>query len=265
MAERRTRTALRPHGRGQHFLRSTALAYSLVEDAGVRPGDLVVDVGAGRGVISAALLARGAEVWAVEDDPLLAGELRDRFGRRIRIVAGDARRVRWPRRPFLVVANLPFGGATEILRGLLDDGRAPLERAGVVLQWEAAAKRAAVWPSTLLGVLWGVRFELGLARRLPRDAFAPPPAVDAGVLRIVRREEPLVPAGEWAAYRRFVRHAFESRAPVRRLLPPRTAKRLAGELGFAREARAWDLDARTWAALFLHSGQCSSSPTSPRS
>jgi 23S rRNA (adenine-N6)-dimethyltransferase len=250
VAERRARTALRPHGRGQHFLRSTALARSLVEDARVQPGDLVVDVGAGRGIISAALLERGAEVWAVEDDPLLAAQLRDRFGRRVRILAGDARRVRWPGRPFLVVANLPFGGATEILRRLLDDVRAPLERGEVVLQWEAAAKRAAVWPSTLLGVLWGGRYELGLVRRLPRDAFAPPPAVDAGVLRITRREEPLVPAGEWAAYRRFVRHAFESRAPVRRLLPPRLAKRLSVELGFSPDARAWDLDAVRWAAVF---------------
>ena len=250
MAERRARSAPRPHGRGQHFLRSTALARSLVDDARVRPGDLVVDVGAGRGIITAALLERGAEVWAVEDDPLLASQLRDRFGRRVRIVAGDARRVRWPQRPFLVVANLPFGGGTDILRRLLDDGRAPLERAELVLQWEAAVKRAAVWPSTMLGVLWGARYELGVVRRLPRDAFAPPPSVDAGVLRIARREEPLVAPADWDAYRRLVGSAFESRAPVRRLLPPRTAKRVAVELGLSPDARAWDLDARQWARLF---------------
>lgn len=247
MAERRTRSARRPHGRGQHFLRSTALARSLVGDAGVAPGDLVVDAGAGRGIITAALLERGAQVWAVEADAALAAGLRDRFGGDVRVVHGDARRVRWPARPFLVVANLPFAGGTEILRRLLDR---PLERAELVLQWETAAKRAAVWPSTLLGVLWGARYELGLVRRLPRDAFAPPPSVDAGVLRIVRRPEPLVPPGEWDAYRGLVRRAFESRAPIRRLLPPRTAKRLAVELGFAPDAHAWDLDAASWAAVF---------------
>lgn len=254
-----------PAGRGQHFLRSRALVRSLVEEAGVRAGDLVVDVGAGRGAITAALLERDAEVVAVESDPELAALLRRRFGARVQVREADARRLRWPTRPFLVVANLPFGGGSEILRGLLDDPRVPLRRAVLVLQWEVAAKRAAVWPSTLQGVLWGTLYDVRLTRRLAPAAFAPPPSVAAGVLCVVRRPEPLVSPREWPAYRGFLRVAFESRAPVRRLVAPRLVKRLALELGFSADALPRDLDARQWAALFVHSRWCSRRPTSRRS
>ncbi|MEX0674072.1 MAG: rRNA adenine N-6-methyltransferase family protein [Gaiellaceae bacterium] len=250
MAGRPAQRARRP---GQHFLRSRALVRSLVDGAGIAAGDLVVDVGAGRGAITAELVARGATVWAVESDPALAAVLRERFGDRVRVLECDARGLRWPREPFAVVASLPFGGATEILAALLGDPAVPLRRAEVVLQWEAAAKRSAVWPSTLLGVVWGALYELTLVRRIAPGAFAPPPAVDAGVLRAVRRPRPLV--DDLASYRGFVRRAFESRLPLRRQLPARTVKRLAEELGFAPAAQPRDLDARQWAAVFAASSR----------
>lgn len=258
MAGRPAQTARRP---GQHFLRSRALVRSLVGGADIAAGDLAVDVGAGRGAITAELVERGATVWAVEADPVLAAVLRDRFGNRVRVLEADARRLRWPREPFAVVANLPFAGATEILSSLLGNPAVPLRRAELVLQWEAAAKRSAVWPSTLLGVVWGALYELTLVRRLAPSAFAPPPAVDAGVIRAVRRPQPLVPVQTFPEYRDFVRRAFDAQAPLRRVLPPRTAKRLADELGISAAALPRDLDARQWAAAFARSGAAVSART----
>ena len=230
--------------RGQHFLRSSALATEIVRAAAARPGELVLDLGAGTGVLTRALARASTRVVAVELDPLFADRLRAHFPE---VIEADILRVALPREPFRVVANLPFAHTTAILRRLLDP-RVPLVSADVIVQWGFAAKRTAVWPSTRLSVEWGAWYELSLVRRLPRCCFAPPPSVDCALMRASRRSEPLVPAGERRAYERLVEAGF--RHGLRSVIPPRTLKRLAGELGFARTAAARDLDACQWAAVY---------------
>jgi 23S rRNA (adenine-N6)-dimethyltransferase len=233
----RLRTA-RP--RGRHYLRSRSLAEQLVADAGIHPGELVLDLGAGRGILTRALRDAGARVTAVELDMHVLDDLR-RLG--VRVVREDIRTVPLPHEPFRVVANLPFASATRTLRHLLDDPRTPLVSCDVIVEWGLAEKRTAVWPSTLTSVYWGAWYELGLVRRVPRACFAPPPSVDAAVLRARRRATPLVPVREASAYRAFLQRAFGDK-PVPR------ARRLANALGFDPHARGRDLDARQWAAVY---------------
>ncbi|HWJ44722.1 MAG TPA: rRNA adenine N(6)-methyltransferase family protein [Gaiellaceae bacterium] len=242
--------AVRPRsdrGRGRHFLRSSRLAAELVRAAGVQRSDLVLDLGAGTGVLTGALARAGARVVPIEIDPALAAGLNRRFPR---VAEGDALRIPLPREPFKVVSNLPFDGATAILRRLLDP-RVPLVTADVIVEWRLAQKRAAVWPSTQLSMYWGAWFELALTRRLPRCVFAPPPSVDAAVLRVARRDEPLVPVSERLAYDAFLSRGY--RDGPRAVVPWVALKRLEAELGFDRHANARDLDARQWAALYRHS------------
>ena len=207
-----------------------------------------MDLGAGDGILTAALQRAGARVVAVELDPDRAAGLRRRF-RDVRVIHGDAARVELPREPFCVVANLPFAFGTAILRRLLDDPRVPVRRIDAIVEWGLAEKRTRVWPSTQLSCYWGAWYELSVARRVSRAAFAPPPSVDAAVLRAVRRLEPLVPVAEAGAYLSVLRLGFSSDAPIRRRLPRGVVHRLAHDLGFAPDATARDLDATQWAAL----------------
>lgn len=231
--------------RGRHFLRSSALATDIVRAAGVRPGDCVLDIGAGAGALTAALARAGAEPVAIEIDLALAERLRRRFPH---VIERDALHVELPVEPFRVVANLPFAIGTSMLRRLLRP-ETTLLSADVVVDWRLAAKRAAVWPSTRLGVEWCAWFELALARRLPRCCFSPPPSVDAAILRASRRIDPLVEPRDAMAYRRFLDRGF--RDGVRSLVPPRLLKRLADELGFDRRSAPRDLDAWQWASVYL--------------
>src|SRR5206468_3133282 len=114
--------AVRPRstrGRGQHFLRSSKLAAELVRAARVQRDDLVLDLGAGSGVLTAALSRRADRIVAVEIDDALAEKLRLRLPA-VEVISGDALRVPLPPERFKVVANLPFDGGTAILRRLLD-------------------------------------------------------------------------------------------------------------------------------------------------
>jgi 23S rRNA (adenine-N6)-dimethyltransferase len=212
----------------------------------------VLDLGAGGGVLTRALVDAGARVRAVELDPAALRQLRARFGgdSRVEIVAADARTLRLPDEPFAVVANLPFAAGTAILRRLLGDPRVPLTRLDAIVEWGLAAKRTAVWPSTLLGCTWGAWYELRLVRRVPRACFAPPPGVDAAVLRATRRPEPLVPPAEAAAYTALLRRAFAAQEPLDRILPRGLVHRAAHELGFDPRAAARDLDVRQWPRLY---------------
>jgi 23S rRNA (adenine-N6)-dimethyltransferase len=238
--------------RGRHALRSRAFADELVRDARVVPGSLVLDLGAGGGALTRALADAGARVRAVELDPAALQQLRARFGDdpRVEVMEADATVVRLPDETFAVVANLPFAAGTAILRRLLGDPHVKLTQLDAIVEWGLAAKRTAVWPSSVLGCTWGAWYKLSHVRRIPRACFAPPPSVDAALLRATRRPEPLVPPAHAAAYSALLHRAFAAQAPLDRLLPRGLVHRAAHELGFDPHAVARDLDARQWARLY---------------
>jgi 23S rRNA (adenine-N6)-dimethyltransferase len=246
---------------GQHFLRSRLIAAELVTAAGIDPADHVVEIGAGAGRLTLPLAERAGLVTAVELDPALVERLRRHLGRRpnVRIVADDILRVPLPDDAWRTFGNIPFALTTAILRRLLDDPGGPLRRADLLLQLEAARKRAAVMPGTLLSLGWAPWWTCALERRVPRLAFEPPPAVDAGLLRITRREPALLPVAERSAYVSLLRTAFAHASwPARRSLRGRVAplawKRLARERGFPVDARPTQLDVWDWVAVFKIAG-----------
>jgi 23S rRNA (adenine-N6)-dimethyltransferase len=202
-------------------------------------------------MLTRALLEAGARVVAVERHPSLAAGLRARFGDGVSVVEVDVLDWHVPKQPFVVVANLPFGGSGAMLSRLL---RGPVTRAVVIVEWGFAQKQAAVWPTTLKSAYWRAFYEVELARRLDRTAFAPPPSVDAAVLRFTRRADPLVPMGEAQRYWQFLSRAFHAGTEVRRsVLTPLQMKRLAPTLGFRPSARPRDLDACQWAGIYAAS------------
>jgi 23S rRNA (adenine-N6)-dimethyltransferase len=249
---------------GQHFLAGGWLAAELVEQAGVGAGDLVVEIGAGTGVLTEALARRAGRVVAVECDPRLAERTRARLGsyRNLNVVTADALTIPLPRRPFRVVANLPFGATAAMLRRLLGDPRTRLERADLVVQEQAARRYAAARPGSLETIRWGAFYELETGRRLGRGCFRPPPRVAAAVLVIRRRRPPLVAASGQARFAALLQTAFRHPGlPLRRsLVPPltyRQLRRLSADLGFPMDARPADLDTGQWAQIssFLDAGR----------
>src|SRR5260370_15141714 len=142
--------AVRRRVLSQNFLVDRRAIEGLVDGSGVGEGDLVLDIGAGNGLISGALARRSARVLAVERDPGLAERLRAKFATwpSVTVVEADALATPLPSEPYRVVANIPFGITTKILRHLLDDDG--LTRADVTVQAVVARKRGTPGRGTLL-------------------------------------------------------------------------------------------------------------------
>ena len=169
------------HGRrwGWHRL-EPEWADRVVAAAGVKPGELVLDLGAGTGALTAPLVAAGARVVAVELHPGRLAGLRQRFAEqpRVRVVPADLAQFQPPSRPFRVVANPPYSLTAQLLRRLTADRR--MYAGDLVLQrW--VANRVVMRETQRL------RWDTSIGLRLPRHAFNPPPPADSAVLRLRRR------------------------------------------------------------------------------
>ena len=231
------------------------LASELVAQAGVADRDLVVELGAGTGSLTRPLLRRARAVVAVELDPVCALYLQRELGAdpRLSVRCANALRVPLPNGAFRVVGNLPFGSGTRILQRILDDPASPLTRVDVLIQHEAARKRAQAAPSTLATLRWSPWWEFSLARVVRRDAFVPPPTVDAGLLVVRRRTDALLPARDRSAYRRLVARGFaRGGSPLNEALAlsHRTWSAFVRERGLSMAARAAELDVFDWVALY---------------
>lgn len=153
-------------------------AQRIVDASGIEKSSVVVDVGAGTGALTDPLVRAGARVIAVELDPGRAGRLRDRFAHEdVTVVRADLEALRWPRRPFHVVASPPYNLTTMLVRRLLSLSR--LQAADLVLQRAAARRLVADPPGR-----YAHAYMLDLGLSVPRRAFNPPPRIDSAVLRV---------------------------------------------------------------------------------
>ena len=179
-------SSLSPNPAGAHFLSDRALISQLIRASGLGPGDLVFDLGAGHGALTAPLASTGARVIAIELDPALAERLRRRFRANplVGVVEADLRSVPLPRRPFHVVASPPFALTTLLCRRLLGDRGVRLAGAELILEWGAARWLSSPQPRDRETARWMSRYEIRLIRTVAAASFSPPPRSDAAYVRI---------------------------------------------------------------------------------
>ena len=262
---------------GQHFLTDVRILDRIVAALDPASDDVVLEIGPGKGTLTARLLAAGVRVVTIERDRALAAELearREEWGAgRVSVVPGDALRMDWhaqlrsvdwtapgpalapPR--WKVVGNIPYNITTPLIAKALTP---PWPACIVFLVQAEVADRLAARPGTRaygalsVGVQAACRVERLFGVRA--GAFRPPPRVASAVVRLTPRAEPLVPAPDTAAFRAFVTACFARRRKQLRNAvaaawgcAPAVAARVLAELGLDPAARPETLAPAAFAAL----------------
>lgn len=209
---------------GQNFL-IVARYVDAIADACVAGEDnpLVVELGAGTGVLTAALLARGAQVVAVERDrdliPLLEAEFADAIAAgRLVLLEADAKNIELDaivraqgRTRCVLAGNLPYQLTGPLLERATQS-RSLVSRVVFLVQKEVA-ERLAAGPRTkvygALTVFVSAQFAVKLVIHVPSSAFFPAPDVDSAVVAFTPREPPLT--DETPTFQQVVRAAFAQR------------------------------------------------------
>ncbi|HZW73676.1 MAG TPA: 16S rRNA (adenine(1518)-N(6)/adenine(1519)-N(6))-dimethyltransferase RsmA [Caldimonas sp.] len=250
---------------GQHFLVDQSIIERIVGEIDPRPEDALVEIGPGRGALTAPLLALAGALTVVEIDRDLAARLRRTPG--LAVVEADVLAVDFaalagaaPSAKLRVVGNLPYNISTPILFHLLDAATVVRDQ-HVMLQKEVVDRIAAQPASKDYGrltVMLQWRYELEPLFDVAPDAFDPPPRVESTVLRMVPRAAPA--EVDPALLRELVTVAFSQRRKLLRHTLGRWLDARGVEQDFDVQRRAEEVAVDEYLALAQTVAQKKSTP-----
>ncbi len=245
-------------GLGQHFLIDKTTLASIVEEAEIEPGDQVLEIGPGLGVLTGALIEVGAEVRAIERDRRFIGYLESKCPAHLNITQGDAAKLDWDAAvgegEWKFVSNLPYSITSLAIRKALY-AKNPPNNLVVLIQREVAERIVARnKKQSLLSLMVAyASHETRLVRRVAQGAFFPPPKVESAVLRVspMSIEERVAIWGIDPEY--IMALAKKGFAHPRKLLASNLGIKgdQLEELGISAKIRAEDLSPDQWRDLTL--------------
>lgn len=211
---------------GQHFLNNEHYARQIAHSLELTDQyDHVLEVGPGQGMLTKHLLERSDafELTVSEADRDMVAYLEEHYPQLTeRIVAGDFLKAKvrelFDGKPFGLIGNYPYNISSQILFKMLDNYDLIPEMSGM-FQKEVADRVIAGHGSKtygVVGVLVQARYTGKLVLNVGRGNFSPPPRVESAVIRLTRREEPLVPDEKWSHFKHIVKSAFGMRRKMLR-------------------------------------------------
>lgn len=225
-----TRAILERHGFtfkksfGQNFLTDTNILQKIVDTAEIDKGVNVIEIGPGIGALTEFLAENAAEVMAFEIDDRLIPILADTLARfdNVQVVNQDILKAdlqtqiqafKNPDLPIKVVANLPYYITTPILMHLIE-GKIPFTEFVVMMQREVADRISAMPNTKAYGSL-SIAVQYYMTAKVsfivPRTVFVPAPNVDSAILKMVRRDQPVVSVQDEDFFFRVSKVAFVHR------------------------------------------------------
>jgi 16S rRNA (adenine1518-N6/adenine1519-N6)-dimethyltransferase len=208
---------------GQNFLHDRGTAAKIVDAAHVAPGDFVVELGPGRGVLTRLLADRGARLVALELDRGLVEELRAEFANRsgVEVVSADFTKISLTEllrerglERCVLIGNIPYHLTRDVLFDFLVDEFHSIDRAVIMMQREVGDRIASPPGSRVYGipsVVLQSLYQIDVVAKVAAGAFFPPPKVASIVLGFRPLARPLLVDAEVRPFVTLVKNVFQQR------------------------------------------------------
>ena len=240
---------------GQNFVIDPNTVRRIARLSGVGPESRVVEIGAGLGSLTLALIETGARVTAIETDKALIPILTDLVGDHAQIIEADVRDLKWdealPNTGWDLVANLPYNIATSIVLTVLDEVPS-IDRMLVMVQREAGERLAAPVGNSAYGavsVRVALRANASVVGQVPPSVFYPRPRVTSALVAIERVDHGIEPKVETELIE-LLRIAFNQRRKMlRKSLRSRVDEEVMERANVAPTSRPEELNLFNWVAL----------------
>ncbi len=205
---------------GQHFLLDKNIIDKIINVAHIMPGETVVEIGPGRGIMTRRLAEVSGKLIAIELDNRLYTYLKEDLKgiNNLDLIHEDALGFAYEEIPgeFKVVANLPYYISTPMIFRLMEV-KEKITSMTLMLQKEVAERIIAA-PGTkeygVLSISVGYYCHPKIEFYVSRNSFSPKPNVDSAVLTLLSRKTPRVPVKDLSLFFKTVRASFSSRRKV---------------------------------------------------
>lgn len=202
---------------GQHFLTNRKIRDRIVNVISPEAGDVIIEIGAGKGALTFILAKSEARVIAIEKDISLVSHLKKGKFDNLTVLEGDALRIQF--KDLLhgnagkIVGNLPYAISSPLLFKILEEK--DCVRFCVFLLQREVAERVCAVPGTKkyapISILFQNEFQTRLHFHVPASAFSPPPRVESALISFKKRRQPLYVLSHQEAFARFLKGAFQNR------------------------------------------------------
>jgi 16S rRNA (adenine1518-N6/adenine1519-N6)-dimethyltransferase len=246
---------------GQHFLQDGKVISEMLKAADINSEDNVLEVGPGKGILTAPLMDKAKHVYAIEKDGDLHFKLKKKYADKenITLYNQDIREFDLNSLPvgYKVAANIPYYLTGQLIRMLTTVANKPTV-AVLMIQKEVAERLTApAGHATILQLTSQVSADVELVTIVTRDKFNPPPAVDSAVVKFIFHKEPRVSPVEQAGFFKVLKHSFAGkRKKIANTLSSLThlTKDELGEmlksLSLSSDARPQELNLDQWLSFY---------------
>lgn len=238
----------------QNFVKNPSLIRYIIDFIRLPEGSLILDLGAGQGIITRELIKRNYQVQAIELDSQLYQQLQEEFRAKAKVTQQDILKLKYPTEPFYIISNPPFNIFSELIKNLYLSSNSP-ESALIFGQKEAIERVIGQTESSIISIILNSLYKCEIVYNFESDDFSPKPNVEVKLLRLEK-----IPTTIWDHkhdYIKFISYAFSQQKSnlgknLEDIFTYEQWKRLAKTHQFHIQAKPQELSISQWKGLYQY-------------